>query len=100
MAKNIAKSVRLSDEVFEYIQAYKGDGFNEKFENIILYAMNSEAERNERIKRLDELIASKEKQFNLIRDKLDKLDRFVYAALRINSSVLELQQQLQDIIDS
>lgn len=100
MAKNIAKSVRLSSEVFEYIQAYKGDGFNEKFENIILYAMNSAAERNERIKHLDELIESKNNQFTLLRNKLDELDRFVYAALHVNSLVLELQQQLQDIVDS
>ena len=36
--KNIAKSVRISDEVFAYIDAAPGKGFNEKFENIILEA--------------------------------------------------------------
>ena len=34
--KNVSKSVRLSEKVFNYINDYEGQGFNQKFENIIL----------------------------------------------------------------
>lgn len=56
MAKNIAKSVRITDEVYSYINAAPGLGFNEKFENIILEAKQGEAERKKNLAELDEQI--------------------------------------------
>lgn len=49
MAKDIAKSIRLSQEVFGYINEYRGNGFNEKFENIILDYQKQEKEIQKRI---------------------------------------------------
>ena len=41
MAKNINKSVRLSNEVYEYVNEFQGNGFNEKFENIVIFSMKT-----------------------------------------------------------
>lgn len=47
--KSIAKSIRISDEVFDYIDQAPGKGFNEKFENIILEAKLEESKRKEEL---------------------------------------------------
>ena len=65
--KNNSKSVRLSDEVLSYIENYEGDGFNQKFENIILYSMRTEKERKQRIQDYDDLIAEKRSILDQIR---------------------------------
>ena len=66
--KNNLKSVRLSDEVLEYVQNFEGDGFNQKFENLVLFCM-----KEEKSKRL--LIQSLDKKINEQREILDKLSR-------------------------
>ena len=54
--KSIAKSVRLTQEVFDYIDSAPGNGFNEKFENIILEAKRGESDRKKELARLDKKI--------------------------------------------
>ena len=43
--KNVSKSIRLTEDLYKYIDNYCGDGFNEKFENVILDARHSENKR-------------------------------------------------------
>lgn len=50
--KNVSKSIRLTEDLYKYIDNYCGDGFNEKFENVILDARHSE---NKRLIRLEML---------------------------------------------
>lgn len=38
--KNIQKSIRMSQEIYEYIAAFDGKNFNDKFENCIKICMN------------------------------------------------------------
>lgn len=54
--KNIAKSIRISEEVFAYIDNAPGKGFNEKFENIILEAKETEADRKKKLADLEKRI--------------------------------------------
>ena len=72
MAK-VAKSIRIDPKVYAYIEKYKGDGFNEKFENIIKDAMESEQKRLERIKQLDKQIEEKEKQLRKIMGEVNRM---------------------------
>ena len=55
--KSIAKSVRLTQEVFDYIDSAPGNGFNEKFENIIL-----EAKRGDRKAAAQRIVVVREVQ--------------------------------------
>lgn len=64
--KSISKSVRLTDEVFTYIDGYEGDGFNQKFENIILFAMCSEPDRKKCIQDLDEKIVKRQEELKVL----------------------------------
>ena len=70
-----SKSVRLSNEVMEYINEYEGKGFNEKFENIILYAMKTEIERKKRVEELDKLISARSQELQAINKDLDTARR-------------------------
>lgn len=70
--KNISKSVRLSQKVFDYINAFDGDGFNQKFENIILFAMEQEDVKRKRLEELDKLIDLRNKELSAINTNLYK----------------------------
>ena len=81
--KNISKSVRLSQKVFDYINAFEGDGFNQKFENIILFAMEQEQDKRKRVEELDSLISLRSDELNKLNANLNKARsearKFLYA---------------------
>lgn len=87
--KRSSKSIRLSDEILSYIEAYEGEGFNAKFENIILYAMKTEEQRKKRIAALDREISEKEQEVrqliarhNSFTDQLrDMVRQYMYSDL-------------------
>jgi len=74
-SKSNSKSIRLSNEVMEYINEYEGKGFNEKFENIILFAMKTEIERKKRVAELDKLISARSQELQAINKDLDTARR-------------------------
>ena len=81
--KNISKSVRLSEKVYNYINDYEGQGFNQKFENIILFAMEEEERLMKRLSDLESLIAVRSEELNKINYNLNKArsetKRFLFA---------------------
>lgn len=88
--KNIAKSIRLSDQVFEYINNYEGKGFNEKFENIILFALQTEEDRRNRIHDLEQIIKKLEAKKMVAESELSSSKKN-YAA-----QLLEISRYLQE----
>lgn len=46
MKKSIQKSVRMTEEVYNYVMKCQGEGFNEKFENMVKLAVESEDQCN------------------------------------------------------
>ena len=73
--KNIQKSIRITKKVAEYIEKQNGEGFNEKFCNMVMYCMEKEAE----LKRQEKLYKNRIEQYDIEIDKkraiLDKLQR-------------------------
>lgn len=98
MAKSNSKSIRLSDEVMSYINSYRGNGFNEKFENIILDAQKEEKNRIKRLNDLDKKIKSKLEHFEIISGKVYELDGSLAVACRINSSISDLKKQFEKLL--
>ena len=96
--KNNSKSIRLSDKVMNYIMAYRGDGFNEKFENIILDAMESEDDRIRTLEMYDRDIENAKEKYFLMCDKLRSLEPMVQAALHINSRIKQLNKEFDECI--
>jgi len=39
--KEYSRSIRMTETVRNFVESQKGDGFNEKFENMVLFAMTS-----------------------------------------------------------
>ena len=68
--KNISKSVRLSKKVFDYIESFEGEGFNQKFENIVLFTMEEEEQKRKRIADLDKLISVRSEELNKLNSNL------------------------------
>jgi uncharacterized protein (UPF0335 family) len=95
MAKNISKSIRISDEVFDYIDQAPGKGFNEKFENIILSAKKEESEREERLAQLNESIQKKTCELQRLFDQYRYMDAFFRRVLRLQHELLDLEELLQ-----
>ena len=96
--KSINKSIRISPKVHNYIESHPGNGFNEKFENIILESMEFETARLKRIAELDDLIQDKAAQYELLKSKIKSLNDFLLVAVRANSMLKELDSLVKEIV--
>lgn len=95
MAKSISKSVRLSDEVFDYINQSPGKGFNEKFENIILRAKKEESDREQRLKDLQRKIDEEERKLYQLFEKYRYLDDYFRNFVAMRHQLDNMQQLLK-----
>lgn len=95
MAKNIAKSIRLSQEVYDYINQYRGNGFNEKFENIILDYQAKEKEIQEKIKREEKALARWTERLHQAVDKVYALEAVIYKVGVCLRNVSDLEEDLK-----
>ena len=77
----VCLSIWLSDELLHYIESYEGEGFNQRFENIILDAMKSEADRQQRLAFLDQQIADREKKIHEMITQYDEFNRNICSLL-------------------
>lgn len=72
--KSNSKCVRMTDEVLAYVEKQPGDGFNQKFESIILDYMYSESNRKKRVAYYDNLINTRKKQLTEVAENAESLD--------------------------
>ena len=70
---SVPKSVRIPEEIYDYINSYSGDGFNQKFVNIIRDARDTEPERNETLAKLNKQISERENYLKETAKRLDEL---------------------------
>lgn len=81
--KNIAKSIRMTQEVLDFINTVDGNGFNQKFENAVLFFMKEEEVKKKRVRELDNLIAVRSEELNILNENLQKAraakNQFLYA---------------------
>ncbi len=95
MAKRNSKSVRLSDTVLKYIEQYEGEGFNQKFENIILYAMQTEDERRARLDWINSRTESQREVLKRLEKDCTTLSSAVREAIRIDGSINALRRRIE-----
>jgi hypothetical protein len=74
MAKNNMKSIRMTDEVLKYVDGFVGTGFNEKFENLVLFCLKEEKVIKERIMEQKKTCEANEKRIGLQRQIIAKLE--------------------------
>lgn len=90
MAKTNQKCVRLSDRVTKYIEAYRGDNFSEKLENLVL---DMEERREELVQDWDRLqaqISDKHHEMAAIQDRVKKARELDRRLVPLINSVLDL----------
>ena len=93
MAKKVnLKSVRLSDQVMDYVINFEGEGFNQKFENLVLFCMEQEESKKQRITLLDQQIA---KQYK----KLDVLQQISSEIGGVRRALTNLECKANDLSD-
>lgn len=97
--KSINKSIRLSQPVYDYIMQAPGDGFNQKFENIIIDAKESESDRRLRLESLDCRIVELQSEYLYCEEQLRKLEPMVQAALHINSLIRDLDSSFGKLLE-
>ena len=88
--KNNLKSVRLSDPVMDYVINFEGDGFNQKFENLVLFCMKQEEDKKQTIAWLDQQIVKRYK-------KLDALGQLMSEIRDVRKTLTNLELQAEDL---
>lgn len=76
--KNNIRSIRFSDELAELIDQQQGKNFQQKFENLVTRCVYELPQREQEIKRLDELKAMKLKQLDELNKQLMELRDTIY----------------------
>lgn len=75
MAKNNLKSVRLSDDVLSIVESYEGNGFNQKFENLVIDFKKTLPEREAYKESLDSMIQQYIDKLELLKSSINKTER-------------------------
>lgn len=95
MSKDISKSIRITEKVNNYIDGFEGKNFNDRLENMVVYCMQSEKERNERLKYLDEEVF---KKYKIIEEYDRKLKNLRNIEISVHD-ILSKMKVLDSVID-
>lgn len=63
--KSISRSIRMTQTVYDIVSSFDGDGFNEKFENLVIFCFKQRPHLEQEIKELTN-------KYNAVRDKKTK----------------------------
>ena len=98
-AKDVQKSVRLSQEVYEYVESSDGKSFNDKLNCVLMDAKRSEADRLERIQRYDERIEQEEAELLRCVKQKDNFMNVQRKAVHILRQLEELEGEVKKQIE-
>ena len=87
MAKDISKSIRLSQEDFEFIESFVGDSFSEKLDNMINIMRSAIPEKLEEVRRIDNTLTAKRAEFQRLSRYMSDLDDLVIRAKRVTGEL-------------
>lgn len=99
MAKNNQKCVRMSDEILSIVESCKGEGFNEKFENLVIDFKKSIPEREKYLKNLNMQIDDKLKDLKKLEDRFRGLKNFEFNLDNLRRDILKITDTAASIID-
>lgn len=92
--KRNQKCVRLSDEVLAIIEQSEGNGFNDKFEKIILRAHKEQPKLEESLKILNDQIKEKRSQLNMVSEKILALEN----VHMLRRKILKIESEIDEIL--
>lgn len=100
MAKKVnLKSVRLSDQVMDYVINFEGEGFNQKFENLVLFCMEQEESKKQRITLLDQQIAKQYKKLDVLQQISSKIGDVRMALTNLEWKANDLSDLMDKLLE-
>lgn len=99
MAKNNQKCVRMSDDILNIVMSYKGEGFNDKFENLVIDYKKSVPEREKYLKNLNIQIDEKLKDLKKLEDRFRGLKNFEFSLDNLRRDILKITDAATSIVD-
>lgn len=100
MAKKVnLKSVRLSDQVMDYVINFEGEGFNQKFENLVLFCMEQEESKKQRITLLDQQIAKQYKKLDVLQQISSKIGDVRGALTNLECKANDLSDLMDKLLE-
>lgn len=97
--KNNLKSVRLSDQVMDYVINFEGDGFNQKFENLVLFCMEQEETRKQKIAFLDQQIIKQYKKLDALRQLTSEIGDVRRALTHLERQANNLSELMNELLE-
>jgi predicted nucleic acid-binding Zn-ribbon protein len=97
--KNNLKSVRLSDQVMDYVINFEGDGFNQKFENLVLFCMEQEETRKQKIAFLDQQIVKQYKKLDTLRQLTSEIGDVRRALTHLERQANNLSELMNELLE-
>ena len=97
--KNNLKSVRLSDQVMDYVINFEGEGFNQKFENLVLFCMKQEEIKKQKIAFLDQQIVKQYKKLDALRQLISKISAVSEALLDLEWRTNDLSALMDELLE-
>lgn len=97
--KNNLKSVRLSDQVMDYVINFEGDGFNQKFENLVLFCMEQEETRKQKIAFLDQQIVKQYKKLDTLRQLTSEIGDVRRALTHLERQANNLSELMDELLE-
>lgn len=100
MAKKVnLKSVRLSDQVMDYVINFEGEGFNQKFENLVLFCMEQEESKKQRITLLDQQIARQYKKLYALQQLSSEIGDVRRALTHLERQANDLSKLMDELLE-
>lgn len=96
--KNNLKSVRLSDQVMDYVINFEGDGFNQKFENLVLFCMEQEETQKQKIAFLDQQIVKQYKKLDALRQLTSEIGDVRRALTHLERQANNLSELMDELL--
>jgi|GEM_PF-723429 len=96
--KTIQKSIRMTEEIHNYVEKFSGKGFNEKFENLVLFFMKREKELDKRIAEQEKTLETNGKRIQLQRNVLadfESISRSVKSLLDVTKAAEVSAKEIQ-----
>ena len=97
--KNNLKSVRLSDQVMDYVINFEGDGFNQKFENLVLFCMEQEEAKTQRLESLDQQITKQYKKLETVRELSSEIGDVRRALTHLERQANDLSELMDELLE-
>lgn len=98
LKKSISKSIRISEEVFGYIDNVPGKGFNEKLENIILTAKAEEPKREKNLADLEQQVERERRSLYRLLEQRRDLDEFFRVFVRLRRDLEHMNESLGRVL--